>query len=139
MENVQQLSAQMALIERQGEALKQNIEMLQAHLRELMVAKETIANIKDASEGQQVLFPIGGGCYVFASVEDKDKLIVSIGSNIARDASPEKALSVMEKRIEDTNKLLGDSSSAYRNLQMRMQELDQKGREIMQKSGGTTQ
>lgn len=139
MEDVQQLSAQMALIERQGEALKQNIEMLQSHLRELMVAKETIVNIKDAADGQQVLFPIGGGCYVFASVEQKDNLIVSIGSNVARDASPEKALSVMEKRIEDTNKLLGDSTNAYRSLQARMQELDQRGREIMQKSGGPKQ
>ncbi len=136
MEDVQQLSAQMAFIERQGEALKQNIEMLQAHLRELLVSKETIASLKDAADGQQVLFPIGGGCYVFASVEDKEKLIVSIGSNIARDATPEKALSVMDKRIEDTNKLLGDSTKAYRNLQMRMQELDQRGRELMQKTGG---
>lgn len=136
MEDVQQLSAQMAFIERQGEALKQNIEMLQSHLRELLVSKDTIASLKDAVDGQQVLFPIGGGCYVFASVQDKEKLIVSIGSNIARDATPEKALSVMEKRIEDTNKLLGDSTKAYRNLQMRMQELDQRGREIMQKSGG---
>jgi prefoldin alpha subunit len=134
MDDIQQLSAQMALIERQGEALKQNIEMLQAHLRELLVAKETIASIKDAADGQQVLFPIGGGCYVFASVEDKEKLIVSIGSNIARDAPPEKALEVMEKRIEDTNKLLGDSTKAYRNLQMRMQDLDQRGRDLMQKS-----
>ena len=134
MDDIQQLSAQMALIERQGEALKQNIEMLQAHLRELLVAKETIASIKDAADGQQVLFPIGGGCYVFASVEDKEKLIVSIGSNIARDGPPEKALEVMKKRIEDTNKLLGDSTKAYRNLQMRMQDLDQRGRDLMQKS-----
>ncbi len=139
MEDVQQLSAQMAFIERQGDALKQNIEMLQSHLHELLVSKETITSLKDAEDGQQVLFPIGGGCYVFASVEDKEKLIVSIGSSIARDATPEKALLVIEKRIEDTNKLLGDSTKAYRNLQMRMQELDKRGREMMQKTDGQKQ
>ncbi|MCC7569130.1 MAG: prefoldin subunit alpha [Candidatus Methanofastidiosa archaeon] len=134
MEDVRQLSAQMALLERQGEALRQNIELLQAHLRELLVSKETIGNLRDAPDGQEFLCPIGGGCYVFANVSDHDKVIVNLGSNIAMDAEPDRALSVIDKRIEETNTLLSESSKAFSDVQQRMQDLDARGREIMQRS-----
>jgi prefoldin alpha subunit len=124
----------MAMLERQGEALKQNLDYLRSHLNDLLVAKETISSIKKAHPDQQMLFPIGGGCYAFGTLTDMEKVIVNIGSDVAVKEDIDKSLELMDKRINEARELVNQTSSSYSEVQQRMQELDQRGRQLMQQA-----
>jgi len=133
-EDLRQISSQMAMLERQGEALKQNLDYLRSHLNDLLVAKETISSIKKAQPDQQMLFPIGGGCYAFGKLTDMEKVIVNIGSDVAVKEDIDKSLELMDKRINEARELVNQTSSSYSEVQQRMQELDQRGRQLMQQA-----
>ncbi|MHC1609926.1 MAG: prefoldin subunit alpha [Candidatus Methanofastidiosia archaeon] len=132
MEDITQLSTQMAMLERQIEALNQNMKMMQSHLHELLVTKETLTNIKDAKTGQEVLFPIGGGCFAFGKIVQSNQVIVNIGSNIAVKESTDKGIVSVESRIEDIKKLMAQTSASYSEVKKRMEELDARGHKMMQ-------
>ena len=133
-EDLRQISSQMAMLERQAEALKQNLDYLRSHLNDLLVAKETISSIKTAQSDQQMLFPIGGGCYAFGTLTDMEKVIVNIGSDIAVKENIDKSLELMDKRINEARELVNQTSSSYSEVQQRMQALDQRGRQLMQQA-----
>jgi prefoldin alpha subunit len=132
MEDVRQLSSRMAILERQAEVLRSNIEMLQGHIRELLVAKETVGNIKDAKAGQEILISLGGGASTYGKLTENDRILVNIGSDIAVKRDVEGAIKLIDRRIDEVKELLERTSSSYSEVSNAMAQLEQKGRQLMQ-------
>ncbi|MBN1785579.1 MAG: prefoldin subunit alpha [Candidatus Methanofastidiosa archaeon] len=133
MDDIRQISTRLAMLERQAESLRMNLEMLQGHIRELMVARDTVKSIKDAKEGQEVLFPVGGGSYTFGKITDNSSVIINIGSDVAAKQGIDKAITMLEGRIEEMKGLLNKTSSSYSEVANAMAELEDKGRQLVEK------
>ncbi|MHC1604574.1 MAG: prefoldin subunit alpha [Candidatus Methanofastidiosia archaeon] len=138
MDDVKQISGQIAIFERQAEILKRNIEMMQIHLQEILVARETIDGLKSAADDQEVLFPIGAGCYLFGKLTKNDEVIVNLGSNISAKEERKKGIASLDKRTEDIKKLISQTSTSFLEISKKIEELDQKGRDIL-KTQNTSQ
>jgi len=139
MEDVRQLSSRIAMLERQAEVLRQNMEMLQAHLRELMLSKETVESIKEAKEEQEILIPLGGGANTYGKLIDNKNILINIGSNIAVKKDVEGAIKLIEKRIDESKDLMNKTSVSYSEVSKTMAELEQKGRQMMQQQSAKKQ
>ena len=139
MEDARKLTSQMTYLEQQAESLKLNLDYLKSHLQELIVAKETMDNILKAEKGQEVLFPLGAGCFTSGHIDDVENVIIDIGSRVSVKQDVKKGISTMEKRIEEVRKIVSNTSAAYKNIREEMEMLESKAREIMQQSYQKTQ
>ncbi|MFQ6127870.1 MAG: prefoldin subunit alpha [Thermoplasmata archaeon] len=92
-------------------------DFLRMSLEEHMRAKETIARYNETKKGERLLVPIGANCFIFAAVEDKEEVIVGLGSDVAIKDTAEGAISKLDKRIKQI-------SDAEEELAKRIAELD---------------
>ncbi|MFQ5837995.1 MAG: prefoldin subunit alpha [Thermoplasmata archaeon] len=83
----------------QMDALARQEEMLRLSLEEYVRARETMARYADTPVGTQILVPIGANSFLFASVDDVDKCIVGIGSEVALEDTLERAMERLDNRI----------------------------------------
>ncbi len=88
------------------ESLNEQSEMLRLSLEEHMRAKETMTRFQKGGKGAEILVPVGANSFLFARIEDPDKAIVGIGSDITVEESMEVAVKRLETRIEDIEKAL---------------------------------
>lgn len=132
MEDIRQISNRIAMLERQAESLKMNVNMLQTHIKELMVAKETIENIQKSEDGQEVLFPIGGGGFTYGKLTDNKNVIINIGSNVVVKHNIENASALMDTRLSEMKELLNKTSSSYSEVTNAMANLEKQGRDLVQ-------
>jgi prefoldin alpha subunit len=116
--NEQELRQAMSTLEvfrAQLESIAQNQQLVQMSLEELSRAKETLNQYQKATEGDELLVPIGGNSFVFAKVATNAKAIVGIGTGVSVERSTEDAIKIMEDRaaeLMDSMKKLNDRRNA---------------------------
>lgn len=109
--------ANLEVLRAQIEALGRQEEILHATHEDVLRARETLEQAKDAGVGAEVLMPIGANSFVFGNLKDTERVIVGIGSDVAVDMSVPEAI----QRLEARAKALEE---AERGLASRMAELD---------------
>ena len=62
-------------MEQQATRYNQQIELLNGYYNEIHTAEQTLNDLKDAKKEQKVLVPIGAGNFVYASLEDGEKVV----------------------------------------------------------------
>jgi prefoldin alpha subunit len=98
----------------QLETLARQEEILQYSLEELLRARETVGNARQAGKGIEALVPVGAGAFLFMNVKDSDKALMSIGSDLVLEESVEKVLEKLDarvKEIEEASKSLSEKIS----------------------------
>lgn len=70
------------------------------NMQELMSAKATIENMKNAEKGAQVIIPIGGGTFIKGIIEDPKTVITSVGADIALTKDLDSAEKHIDKQIQ---------------------------------------
>jgi prefoldin alpha subunit len=101
----------------QLDGLIKQSDFLRMSLEEHMRAKETITRYNESEKGEALLVPIGANCFIFASVGNKDDVIVGLGSDVAIKDTVEGAITKLDKRIKQIN-------DAEEELAKRIAELD---------------
>jgi prefoldin alpha subunit len=92
-------------------------EMLRMSMEEHMRAKETISRFNKTEAGERLLVPVGANCFVFAAVENKENVILSLGSDVMIMDSADGAIAKLDTRIKQM-------TSNEEELAKRMAELD---------------
>jgi len=105
-EDLQQAVTEYETLRAQLESLNQQSEMLRLSLEEHMRAKETMIRFQKGGKDAEILVPVGANSFLFAKIEDPDKAIMGIGSDITVEESMEGAVKRLETRIEDIEKAL---------------------------------
>jgi len=98
----------------QLESLARQEEILQYSLEELLRARETVSNTRQAGKGIEALVPVGAGAFLFMNVKDSDKALMSIGSDLVLEESVDKVLEKLDarvKEIEEASKTLSEKIS----------------------------
>ena len=98
----------------QLESLARQEEILQYSLEELLRARETVSNARQAGKGTETLVPVGAGAFLFMNVRESDKALMSIGSDLVLEESVDKVLERLDtrvKEIEEANKTLSEKIS----------------------------
>jgi len=133
-DDIDSIAAQLELQQSKGEAIRQQMQNMQASMVEITGAMEAIRNLKKANK--DVLVPVGAGAYLSCPKPDTERVVVGIGANIMVQKKPEDALKLMEER----QKLLGNSiNAAQQDLEMVVNEIDSLSKRASALAAGATQ
>jgi prefoldin alpha subunit len=88
----------------QVSTLAKQLELIESSVNENLRAKETLLNYKKSGSAE-MLVPIGGDVFIFASPKKNPKAISSVGAGVAVECSIDNAVN----RIDDKLKMLNDA------------------------------
>ena len=108
-EDVRNLAARYQEFQRQAEALRQQMNMVQASITSCDQTMVTINELKTASvEGKitETMVPIGFGSFVHAEIKNADRVIVDLGSGFSAEKTADEAIETLNRRKEQLTKIL---------------------------------
>jgi len=107
MSKDEELQKYMILLEQYKEQINQ-LEMqsqyLQAAAMDYSKAKITLENLSKTDDGTETLIPIGGGAFVYASLENTSKVLIDIGSDLVAEKNFEDAIKKIDAKLEELQK-----------------------------------
>jgi len=105
-----------------ADVLRTNVEAVEAQINQVTITGVTLDGITKAEEGQDILLPIGSNSFVFATLQNVQKVILGIGSDVAIETSIEKA---QEKLAERLQELRGISTTLQNQLRTTLQRIEE--------------
>jgi len=126
--NEQELRQAMSAIEAyraQLEAVNEQAQLLQMSLEDYSRAKDTLEAVAKGRPGEEVLMPIGGGAFIYATIAKTDRALVGAGSGVSIDRPMEEAVAAVNTRIGelmDALKKVGESGTV---LEAKIEQLTQ--------------
>ncbi len=124
-QEMRQAMAALEAYKAQLEAIDEQGQLLQMSLEDYSRAKDTLEAVAKGKAGDELLLPVGGGAYVYASIVRNDRALVGVGTGVSMDKPMEEAIAIVEARIGelmDALKKVGESRTV---LESKMQQVAQ--------------
>ncbi|MEM3941025.1 MAG: prefoldin subunit alpha, partial [Thermoplasmatales archaeon] len=112
---INEIAYSMEVIREQIEEIEERNKSLTQLLQDLLVTLEFLKNI-DKVEGISMI-PIGRGLYVEAEIKNRERVLVSLGSNAYEKATVSDALKIIEERRNDVTNAIEKNSNLEADLQ----------------------
>ncbi len=116
---LQQLLMQLEIYSAQIEGLRQQNDLINSSIVELLTTAQTLEEISVLDDGSEVLTPIGAGSYVYAKLADTKNVVFGLGANVAMEKSISEAKDSIETRI-------GELQAAQEEIQKKVADLVEK-------------
>jgi prefoldin alpha subunit len=136
-EDFRKLAARHQELQRQAEALRQQMSMVQASITSCDQTIVTINELKTASaEGKiaETMVPVGFGSFVHAEIKNADKIVVDLGAGFSAEKTADEAIETLNRRKEQLTKILEQMNASLTNYVQGMQALESEA-ERFQQSG----
>ena len=111
---------------KQLEMIGVQVELLESTAGEYGRARDTIEEVGNAREGSEILVPIGGNVFIYSTLKDSSRVITGIGGNVAIEKKVDKAIDIIEKRIEDIRKEEKKLGELAQKIQLKLEEISTK-------------
>ncbi len=108
---------------KQLDMIGDQVELLESTVGEYGRARDTIEEVGNAREGSEILVPIGGNVFIYSTLKDSSSVITGIGGNVAIEKKVDKAIDIIEKRIEDIRKEEKRLGELAQKLQLKLEEI----------------
>ncbi|WP_440956671.1 prefoldin subunit alpha [Methanosarcina sp. Mfa9] len=126
-EEIRNLAAKHQEFQRQAEALRQEMNMVQASIASCDQAITTINELKKAGEEgkeTETMVPVGFGSFVHAEIKNVDKVVVNLGAGFSAEKSAEGAIEILNSRKEQLTKILEQMNASLTKFMQGMQALE---------------
>lgn len=114
-------------LKEQREFFMGQIELINTSYNNLINTKNTLENLKNVKQGDEILVPIGGILNLKANIKDPDKSLFYVGNDVVIEKSIEESIETVEKLMEQhkeqVQKLQETLQQIENNLQAASQEL----------------
>jgi len=120
----------------QLEAMNEQGQLLQMSLEDYSRAKDTLEAVAKGKPGEEVLMPVGGSAYVYATIARNDRVLVGVGTSVSMDKPIEDAVTVVDTRIGelmDALKKVGESRTVIESKMNQLSQMVQQEYQKMQK------
>jgi prefoldin alpha subunit len=140
MENVSEddlrnLAARYQEFQRQAEALRQEMNVIQASIANCDQTIVTINELKAATvEGKtaETMVPVGYGSYAHAEIKNVDKIIVNLGSGFSAEKTADEAIETLNRRKEQLTKILEQMNASLTKFAQGIQALEAEATRLQQ-------
>jgi prefoldin alpha subunit len=132
---IRNLAARYQEYQRQAEALRQEMGVVQASITSCDQTIVTINELKAATaEGKtaETMVPVGYGSYAHAEIKNADKIIVNLGSGISAEKTADEAIETLNRRKEQLTKLLEQMNASLTKFAQGMQALETEATRLQQ-------
>jgi prefoldin alpha subunit len=134
-EEIRNLAATHQEFQRQAEALRQEMNIVQASISSCDQTVITINELKAASAGgktAETMVPVGFGSFVHAEIKDAERIIVDLGAGISAEKTADEAIETLNRRKEQLTKILEQMNASLTKLIQGMQALEAEATKIQQ-------
>jgi prefoldin alpha subunit len=134
-ESVRNLAARYQEFQRQAEAMRQEMNVVQASISSCDQTIVTINELKTASaEGKstETMVPVGFGSYIYAEVKNADRIIVNLGAGFSAEKTAEEAIKTLNHRKEELTKILEQMNASLTKLVQGMQAIEAEAAKLQQ-------
>ncbi|RLG61161.1 prefoldin subunit alpha [Candidatus Geothermarchaeota archaeon] len=122
---------------REMERIYGQVVLLEKSINEVKNATVTLREIKMGKDVEgNMLFPIGGGIFVFGVLADRSKVLVNIGANVYLSKTVEDALKLLNENYNFLSKTRSDLLKILNQLRRRHDEIATKIMEYQASVGG---
>lgn len=115
----------------QMESIENQFNYLQAAILDYSKAKMTIEKINETKTGTDVLIPLGGGTFTYATAKNTKKILTEIGEGIVLEKTPTDAMELVEKRIQQLTQSQESLSAMSQQIQKQINEISAKAQELL--------
>ncbi|MBS3778005.1 MAG: prefoldin subunit alpha [Candidatus Thermoplasmatota archaeon] len=133
-EEFQRYAAMVDYYKSQLESIENQNNYLQAAIMDYQKAKLTVKKLAETKSGKEILVPIGGGVYTYATSKKTSKVLTDIGSGIVIEKKPDDAVAVIDKRIKGLQENKESLTSMSEQIQDQMKEISRKAQAIYEQS-----
>jgi prefoldin alpha subunit len=130
-EELQRYAALMEHYKNQLASIENQFSYLQAAILDYTQAKITIEKINETKKGTEILVPIGGGVFTYASAKETSKLLTDIGAGIIIEKNPEETLKIIDKRIENLQQTQETISKMSQQIQNEINKISEKAQKML--------
>jgi prefoldin alpha subunit len=123
-EELQRLSYELQVQQSNGEAIRQQIQSMQANIMEIGSAIEAVKNLKKMKG--DTLIPLGSGTFISCPKPNPEKVVISIGANLMVQKSPEEAVRILEERQKKISDAMGAAQQDLGRVIQAIEALTQK-------------
>ena len=118
-------------LEQQATRYSQQMEILNSYYNEIQSSEQTLIEIDESKGNQKILMPIGAGNFIYATIEDTEKVIVTIGAGVHNEKSLSSAIEGLKKKKEEVESQLTQIKSSYNEVLERLREIDRVVKTVM--------
>ena len=118
-------------LEQQATRYNQQIEILNSYYSEIQTSEQTLVELKGAKNDQQMLLPIGAGNFIYTTIKNAEKVIVTIGAGIHSEKSLEDAIDGVKKKKSEVENQLTQIKASYNEVIERLREIDRIVKSVM--------
>lgn len=133
-EALEKLVYQIQVLRNVEENLEQRLAYVTTAITELQLAISTLEGI--GAKGSSLLVPIGGSSYIKAILDDPEKLIVSVGADVAVEKNFNDAKEDYEARISEYEGFRSSLQKQIEDLTSKLDELQRDAQSISQNPSG---
>lgn len=121
-EEINRLVTEIQLLEATLNVIKSRLDLTEATLNESQMALETLKALESAKEGDSILVPIGAGSYIFAKIEDINKVIVGIGANVCIEKTVKESINIISERIAKLEQIKASLQQQFIQASQKLEE-----------------
>jgi len=132
-EELDRIAEELQIQQERGEAIRQQIQVLQANAVEIGAALQAIENLGRATK--DVLVPLGAGAYLSCPKPDQEKVIISIGANVLVNKKPEEALKILQERQKKVTEAIEQAQKDLEGVTSQIDQLSQAASRLAAEAG----
>jgi len=118
-------------LEQQASRYSQQMEILNSYYNEIQSSEQTLIEINETRGDHKILMPIGAGNFIYAKIEDTEKVIVTIGAGVHSENSLPNAIEGLRRKKEEVENQLTQIKSSYNEVLERLREIDRVVKTVM--------
>ncbi|MBS7251118.1 MAG: prefoldin subunit alpha [Candidatus Freyarchaeota archaeon] len=134
--NLERIIAELNAYEQQARILQRRIDLINASLQEIALTTESLDELKNVTEDNEVLMPLGSGVYVRAKIIDMKKVITTIGAEVAVDKDITGAQLSLDQRSMALQNALQATGQQLQEIANKINELNRKAQTLVAKIRG---
>lgn len=124
-QNAQQLLYRFQYLRNQRDMFAEQLDLLNGSLRKIINTKETLENLKNVKENDEILVPLGGLANIKATIKDPQKIILYVNQDIAIEKDLDNSLEFIEKIIEQHNEQIKFLNTQIQNMDNNLMSMSQ--------------
>nr|MDO8080763.1 prefoldin subunit alpha [Candidatus Freyarchaeota archaeon] len=131
--NLEKILVELNAYEQQAQILQRRIDLINTSLQEIALTSESLDELKNIEEENEVLMPLGSGIYVKARIIERKKVIFSLGADIVADKDITGAQLSLDQRSMALQNALQSTGQQLQQMANRMNELNRTAQALASK------
>jgi len=115
---------QLQVMKQQLTSLVENKQAVDAKSAELMVTIDALHSLEDVEKGKEMWSSLGSNVFVMSDIKDTEKVLVAIGAGVVAREKKERAIEIMQGRLDDIEKLSKEIVDEASRIASQMQETE---------------